>query len=167
MVFVCYISFNRYTPPSYFTRHTQPKVLCKTNIPPKAVPFQTRPVISWNGRVDISFPAPATPMIVDTPQPLWHDSKASRWKENHNNDNKSGAMFPLSWNPLKYWVFMFNSLKVYILKEELLIKSALQNTQNRSYNFREIKTQRNKSNKPLNKHFKNKIINSTKFRHVG
>ena len=31
--------------------------------PPKAVPFQTRPVTSWNGRVRISCPAPATPMI--------------------------------------------------------------------------------------------------------
>ena len=26
--------------------------------PPKAVPFQTRPVTSWNGRVAISCPAP-------------------------------------------------------------------------------------------------------------
>ena len=31
--------------------------------PPKAVPFQTRPVTSWNGRVRISWPAPATPMM--------------------------------------------------------------------------------------------------------
>ena len=31
--------------------------------PPKAEPFQTRPVTSWNGRVAISWPAPATPMI--------------------------------------------------------------------------------------------------------
>jgi hypothetical protein len=31
--------------------------------PPKAVPFQTRPVTSWKGRVRISWPAPATPMI--------------------------------------------------------------------------------------------------------
>ena len=28
--------------------------------PPKAVPFQTRPVTSWNGRVPISAPAGAT-----------------------------------------------------------------------------------------------------------
>ena len=33
--------------------------------PPKAVPFQTRPVTSWNGRVAISLPAPATPMMTD------------------------------------------------------------------------------------------------------
>lgn len=39
-------------------------------VPPKAVPFQTLPVTSWNGLVDISCPDPATPMIVDTPQPL-------------------------------------------------------------------------------------------------
>src|SRR5262249_31209818 len=37
--------------------------------PPKAVPFHTRPVTSWNGRVLISWPEPATPMITDTPQP--------------------------------------------------------------------------------------------------
>ena len=33
--------------------------------PPKAVPFQTRPVTSWNGRVAISWPEPATPMMID------------------------------------------------------------------------------------------------------
>src|SRR5215510_10496499 len=37
--------------------------------PPNAVPFHTRPVTSWNGRVAISCPAPATPMITLTPQP--------------------------------------------------------------------------------------------------
>lgn len=47
------------------------------SLPPKAVPFQTRPVTSWNGRVDISCPAAATPMMVDTPQPLWQDSRAA------------------------------------------------------------------------------------------
>ena len=30
--------------------------------PPNAVPFQTRPVTSWNGRVAISLPASATPI---------------------------------------------------------------------------------------------------------
>jgi hypothetical protein len=34
--------------------------------PPKAVPFQTRPVTSWNGRVAISCPRPATPMMMLT-----------------------------------------------------------------------------------------------------
>src|SRR3982074_3617681 len=29
--------------------------------PPNAVPFQTRPVTSWNGRVEISLPASPTP----------------------------------------------------------------------------------------------------------
>jgi hypothetical protein len=33
--------------------------------PPKADPFQTRPVTSWNGRVEISSPAPATPITID------------------------------------------------------------------------------------------------------
>src|ERR1700694_4698730 len=39
--------------------------------PPNAVPFQTRPVTSWNGRVEISFPASATPMMTDPPHPAW------------------------------------------------------------------------------------------------
>ncbi len=37
--------------------------------PPNAVPFQTRPVTSWNGRVAISLPASATPITTETPQP--------------------------------------------------------------------------------------------------
>ena len=39
-------------------------------LPPNAVPFQVRPVTSWNGLVEISCPAPATPIITDVPQPL-------------------------------------------------------------------------------------------------
>ena len=46
--------------------------------PPKAVPRQTRPVTSWNGRVAISWPAPATPMMTLSPQPLWQHSRAWR-----------------------------------------------------------------------------------------
>ena len=46
--------------------------------PPNAVPFQTRPVTSWNGRVAISWPAPATPMMTLTPQPRWQHSSAWR-----------------------------------------------------------------------------------------
>src|SRR6185436_14367991 len=46
--------------------------------PPKAVPLQTRPVTSWNGRVRISWPAPATPMMIDSPQPRWQHSSAWR-----------------------------------------------------------------------------------------
>ena len=37
--------------------------------PPKAVPFQFLPVTSWNGLVEISFPAAATPITQDSPQP--------------------------------------------------------------------------------------------------
>ncbi len=48
--------------------------------PPNAVPCHTRPVTSWNGRVRISWPAPATPMIVDTPQPRWQHSSAWRMR---------------------------------------------------------------------------------------
>src|SRR3989337_4312597 len=46
--------------------------------PPNAVPFQTRPVTNWNGRVQISLPAPATPMMIDSPQPRWQHSSAWR-----------------------------------------------------------------------------------------
>mmetsp|Transcript_7868 Transcript_7868/g.32513 ORF Transcript_7868/g.32513 Transcript_7868/m.32513 type:complete len:276 (-) Transcript_7868:548-1375(-) len=65
---------------------TSPRMYLSTSLgtsvrdlkPPKAVPFQTRPVTSWKGRVAISLPAPATPMIVLTPQPMWHASSAAR-----------------------------------------------------------------------------------------
>lgn len=40
------------------------------NKPPNADPFQVRPVTSWNGRVEISVLAGATPTITDVPQPL-------------------------------------------------------------------------------------------------
>src|SRR3981081_3648201 len=46
--------------------------------PPNAVPFQTRPVTSWNGRVAISAPAGATPITMDWPQPRWQASSAWR-----------------------------------------------------------------------------------------
>jgi hypothetical protein len=46
--------------------------------PPNAEPFQTLPVTSWNGRVEISCPEPATPMITETPQPRWQHSSAWR-----------------------------------------------------------------------------------------
>jgi hypothetical protein len=46
--------------------------------PPNAEPFHTRPVTSWNGRVAISWPLPATPMTTLTPQPRWQHSSAWR-----------------------------------------------------------------------------------------
>lgn len=46
-------------------------------LPPKAVPFQVRPVTSWKGRVEISCPAAATPMITLVPHPLWQASRAA------------------------------------------------------------------------------------------
>ena len=56
--------------------------ICGTSVrpraPPKAVPFQVRPVTSWKGRVAISAPAGATPMMTDTPQPRWAHSRAAR-----------------------------------------------------------------------------------------
>src|SRR5690606_37779261 len=48
--------------------------------PPNAEPFHTRPVTSWNGRVEISWPAPATPMMTLTPQPRWQHSSAWRMR---------------------------------------------------------------------------------------
>ncbi len=50
----------------------------RPRIPPNALPIQRRPVTSWNGRVAISWPAPATPMMHDTPHPLWQHSSACR-----------------------------------------------------------------------------------------
>ncbi|SAL04510.1 hypothetical protein AWB83_07032 [Caballeronia ptereochthonis] len=44
--------------------------------PPNAEPFHWRPVTSWNGRVPISSPAAATPMMNDCPQPLCVHSSA-------------------------------------------------------------------------------------------
>src|SRR3546814_15563816 len=44
--------------------------------PPKADPFHCRPVTNWNGRVEISAPASATPIIIDWPHPFWHHSIA-------------------------------------------------------------------------------------------
>ena len=44
--------------------------------PPKAVPRQLRPVTSWKGRVLISLPASATPMMIEVPQPRWQHSSA-------------------------------------------------------------------------------------------
>ncbi len=47
--------------------------------PPKAVPFQTRPVTSWNGRVAISAPAGGdADDDADWPQPRWQASSAWR-----------------------------------------------------------------------------------------
>ena len=46
--------------------------------PPNALPFHTRPVTSWNGRVLISLPLSATPMMIDVPQPRWQHSSACR-----------------------------------------------------------------------------------------
>lgn len=51
----------------------------KKSSPPKAVPRHTRPVTSWKGLVEISCPAPATPAMMLSPQPLWHASRAARW----------------------------------------------------------------------------------------
>lgn len=74
---------------------TSPGISVRPLTPPKAVPRQVRPVTSWNliksvsekapmysyatcGRVEISWPAAATPMTVLIPQPLWQASRAAR-----------------------------------------------------------------------------------------
>jgi hypothetical protein len=38
-------------------------------IPPKAVPFQTRPITNWKGFVEISWPEAATPITPAIPHP--------------------------------------------------------------------------------------------------
>jgi hypothetical protein len=48
-------------------------------VPPNAEPRQLRPVTNWNGRVEISSPAAATPIMTLVPQPLWHASRAARY----------------------------------------------------------------------------------------
>src|ERR1700722_10688584 len=48
--------------------------------PPKAVPFQTRPVTSWNGRVLVFLSAPATPTTPATPRPRLQHSSAWRMR---------------------------------------------------------------------------------------
>ena len=61
--------------------------------PPKADPFHTRPVTSWNGRVEISAPDGATPIMIDSPQPRWQHSSACRivcMLPMHSNE-KSGS----------------------------------------------------------------------------
>ena len=50
----------------------------RPDAPANAVPRHTRPVTSWNGRVLISAPAGATPMMMLSPQPLWAASRAVR-----------------------------------------------------------------------------------------
>lgn len=50
-------------------------------LPPKADPFHTRPVTNWKGLVEISWPAPATPMTTLCPHPLWQASKAALFKK--------------------------------------------------------------------------------------
>src|SRR4051812_5035127 len=59
--------------------------------PPKAVPRHTRPVTSWKGRVAISRPASATPMMIDSPQPRWQHSSAWRmvWTLPMHSNEKS------------------------------------------------------------------------------
>ena len=50
----------------------------RPDAPPNAVPRQIRPVTNWNGRVLISAPAGATPIIMLSPQPLCAASRAVR-----------------------------------------------------------------------------------------
>jgi hypothetical protein len=57
---------------------TMPGSWLRPLTPPKAVPSHLRPVTSWNGRVLISWPAPATPMITLWPQPRCAHSSAAR-----------------------------------------------------------------------------------------
>ena len=64
--------------------------------PPKAVPFQHRPVTNWKGRVPISFPAAATPMMQDSPHPRCATYKKRIHCEQNQWDlpTKSDGHFP-------------------------------------------------------------------------
>src|SRR6218665_910055 len=53
---------------------TMPGSSVRPLTPPKAEPRHTRPVTSWNGRVRISCPAPAPPMLTLSPHPFSHHS---------------------------------------------------------------------------------------------
>ena len=57
---------------------TRPGSSVRPLTPPKAVPVQERPVTSWKGRVLISVPAGATPMMTLLPQPRTQHSSAAR-----------------------------------------------------------------------------------------
>merc|ERR1719373_1468380 len=46
-------------------------------VPPNADPLHTLPVTNWNGLVLISCPEAATPMMHDSPHPLWQHSSAA------------------------------------------------------------------------------------------
>src|SRR4051812_17609458 len=66
--------------------------------PPKAVPFQTRPETSWNGRVEISAPAGATPTMIDwppaavvTPLPTSTTTPAPSWPRIAGNKPSGSA----------------------------------------------------------------------------
>jgi hypothetical protein len=77
-----------------YSPSTIPGISVRPLTPPNADPFHVRPVTSWNlrrsvwvlwkcgkqphGRVEISAPAGATPIMLHTPQPLWHTSRALR-----------------------------------------------------------------------------------------
>ena len=63
-------------PPMYFS--TSFGTAMRLLYPPKAVPFHVRPVTSWNGLVEISVPAAATPTMTEVPHPLRQHSKALR-----------------------------------------------------------------------------------------
>lgn len=47
-----------------------------------------RPVTSWKGRVEISCPAAATPMMTLVPQPLWQASRAALCNQDTISDRQ-------------------------------------------------------------------------------
>lgn len=79
-------------------------------LPPKAVPFQTRPVTSWKGRVDISCPAAATPIMVDTPQPLWQDSRAALYNTQTQSNKTLNTEYSLQHTNILYRNQLSNSV---------------------------------------------------------
>ena len=74
---VMYLSRFALSPPD-MTFSTSFGTATRLLYPPKAVPYQVRPVTSWNGLVEISVPAAATPTMTDVPQPFLQHSSALR-----------------------------------------------------------------------------------------
>mmetsp|Transcript_20809 Transcript_20809/g.79782 ORF Transcript_20809/g.79782 Transcript_20809/m.79782 type:complete len:326 (+) Transcript_20809:880-1857(+) len=74
---LCVISSSMRSLPSMY-QSTILGTSVRPRAPPKAEPSHFRPVTNWNGRVEISAPAGATPMMMLRPQPLCVHSSAWR-----------------------------------------------------------------------------------------
>src|SRR6218665_3800 len=72
--------------------------------PPPLKPPHGRPVTGWTGRVRISCPAPATPMITLSPQPLWQHSSAARITSTLPMHSKENSTPPSVISTITSWI---------------------------------------------------------------